>query len=56
MSDDNAKVNLESVEEIVTYRHGFIFEFVENGRDIKVHCLSVSGKESIYIDKASNQI
>jgi hypothetical protein len=50
MPDDKAPVTIVTVDETVNYRDGFNFDFEEAGHVINVHCSSVSGKESIYLD------
>ncbi len=50
MSDDKTQLELDAVDETVSYRGGFTFDFDEAGHTINVHCSSVSGKESVYVD------
>jgi hypothetical protein len=50
MSDNKAPVKIDTVDETVNYRDGFNFDFEDAGHVINVHCSSVSGKESIYLD------
>jgi len=50
MSDDKAQVTLDTVDETVSYRDGFSYDFEDAGHVIHVHCSSISGKESIYLD------
>jgi hypothetical protein len=50
MPDDKAPVIRYTVDENVNYRDGFNFDFEDAGHVINVHCSSVIGKESIYLD------
>ena len=50
MPEDKAQTTIDTVDETVNYRDGFNFDFEDAGHVINVHCSSVSGKESIYLD------
>jgi hypothetical protein len=50
MPEDKAQITIDTVDETVNYRDGFNFDFEDAGHVINVHCSSVSGKESIYLD------
>ncbi len=50
MPDNKVNTQQDSVDETVSYRNGFNFEFEDANHLINVHCSSVSGKESIYLD------
>jgi hypothetical protein len=42
--------NMNEVDESVSYRGGFNYEFIVGAHQISVCCSSFSGKESIYVD------
>lgn len=50
MEKDNIETEKDSVDETVNYKDGFSFDFTDAGHNISVHCSSISGKESVFVD------
>ena len=51
MSDDKTQFELGAVDETVSYRNGFSYEFEDAGNVINVRCSSISGKETVYVNE-----
>jgi len=50
MENDKAQVEVDKVDETVSYRGGFSFHFEDAGHNIDIRCSAVTGKESVYYD------
>lgn len=50
MVNDKLESDIDNVDETVSYREGFSFDFEDAGHEINVRCSSISGKESIFVD------
>lgn len=50
MQDNKANTQHGSVDETVSYRDGFHFDFEASNHKISVRCSSISGKETVFVD------
>jgi len=50
MENDKAQSEVDKLDESVSYRGGFNFDFKDGCHNINIRCSSVTGKESVFFD------
>lgn len=50
MVNNKLESEVEMVDEVVSYREGFSFDFTDADHNISVRCSSITGKETVYVD------